>query len=309
MQKNLYIMFVLCMILLCHKIIYASNYKETISIGQEERQPPLPFLKNTTVTLNPGQVDLNIDFSYERSRYDYAMLGIEQFERANLTVNRLILGVGVSIGILNRWEMNIYLPFMANLVENVSSNLHENYSSFNISDISISSRVQLSYETAYVPAFTLNINGSIPVGEHPYKEYPYNELATSSGHGAFGFNVSIVKSFDPAIIYAGIGYDYIFQANYNNTNYEPGMGVYSFLGLGYAVNNFLTANISFNINYNDAIKINNNRMYGTDTLPMYLGGGLSFRGIADIIYNIDVKTGLNDDSRDVIITFGLSRTF
>ena len=309
MQKSLYIMFVLCMVVFCLDILYASNHKETISIGLEEKQPPLPFLKNTSVTLNPGQVDLNIDFSYERNRYDYAMLGIEQFERANLTVNRLTLGVGVSIGILNRWEINVYLPFMANFVENVSSNLHENYSSFNISDISVSSRIQLSYETAYVPVFTLNINGSIPVGEHPYKEYPYNELATSSGHGAFGFNISIVKSFDPAIIYAGIGYDYIFQANFNNIKYEPGMGVYSFLGLGYAVNNFLTANISFNINYNDAIKINNKRMYGTDTLPMYLGGGLSFRGIADIIYNIDIKTGLNDDSRDVIITFGFSRTF
>lgn len=308
MQKTLYIIFILCIMFLFHNTAYADNDQD-ISIGKDEKKPPLPFLKNTTVTLNPGQIDLNIDFSYDRNRYDYAMLGVEQFERANLTLNRLTLGAGLSVGILNRWEINVYIPFIANFVENVSAQLHENYSSFNISDISLSSRVQLSYETAYIPAFTINILGSIPIGEHPYKEYPYNELATSSGHGSIGFNVSIVKSFDPAIIYAGIGYDYIFQAVYNNTKYEPGMGVYSYLGLGYAINNFLTANISFNINYNDAIKVDAKRMYGTDTLPMYLGGGLSFRGLADIIYNIDIKAGLNDDSRDAIITFGISRTF
>ncbi|MCV6612637.1 MAG: transporter [Amphritea sp.] len=172
----------------------------------------------------------------------------------------------------DRWQLGATLPFVyreTSYQRNVNVGVEATVDETNIGDVTISSAYQLFEETASRPDIVWNLSVKAPTGSHPYGTtletrtrtsgtgsdtitYP-SELPTGSGLWSITSSLSFVKTTDPAILFANIGYTHNLQGSFDDISSSSGdqpgdvrLGDSIFYGLGmaFALNERMSLSLS-----------------------------------------------------------------
>lgn len=213
-----------------------------------------------------------LEFGMNYSHYDRKDLVLEGF----LALDAIFLGdiavddvkadvftfdVTGRYNVTDKWQVGMTVPFVyrnTNFQRNVSGGVEASVNEAGLGDITFLSAYQLYAETDGRPDIVWNTSLKIPTGTDPYGTptvtktaasgddltYP-TELPTGSGLYSLTTGLSFVKTTDPAILFANIGYTHNFEGSFNDisstTGNQPGKvklgdSIHYGVGMAFALN-------------------------------------------------------------------------
>lgn len=200
-----------------------------------------------------------------------------------------------------------------------------------LGDVSLGLSYQVVKEGPNNPDIVWNLSVLAPTGEHPYGvptvEHPTDEegvvlevpaeLPTGSGVWGATTGFSVVRTLDPAIIFANVAYTYTERESFSDIRIEAGKqpgevdlgNTWQFgAGIAFAFNERLSMNMS----YSQAVtRISKTReeggkwqnIIGSQANAAILGVGVTYAMTKHLSMVTNVGAGLTDDASDV--TFSL----
>ncbi len=224
---------------------------------------------------------LEVGFNY--SHYDRKDLVLEGF----LALDAIFLGdisvddIAADIftvdltgryNVTDRWQIGATLPFVyrqTNFQRNVNVGVEASVDEADLGDITLSSAYQLYQESDSWPDIVWNLSVKAPTGSHPYGTtletvertrdgdtdiitFP-SELPTGNGLWSISNSLSFVKTTDPAILFANIGYTHNLEGSFDDIgaavgdqpgDVRLGDSLYYGIGMAFALNEKMSLSLS-----------------------------------------------------------------
>ncbi|WP_163558641.1 transporter [Halomonas sp. NO4] len=245
-------------------------------------------------------------------------------------------------GITDRIEVGVNLPFVyrSSTYQSIGAggsteaNIESSVDEAGIGDISLSLSYRLLPETAERPDLVWNFGIRAPTGTDPYgialRSVPGSnenlnvpdELPT--GNGVWGVNtgVSFLKTLDPAIVFANLGYTYNFEESFDDISASDGdqpgdvkLGdtIRAGFGTAFALNESFSLSLSYSHEYIQQSETTRGgvtrKVVGSDANVgvLSLGGTYALSDSTSIVTSLGV--GLTDDASDISLTFRMPLQF
>lgn len=274
-----------------------SENKTTTTLGQEpEEDLRQIFLRESTVLLKPGEKELDISLNYKRDEY------------YNRRSRQFDMPLSLRLGLTNRLEGFLSIPVIWAEHETVEQNAADKNSEFGIGDITAGLKYVLKRENEQWPDIIGFLDVSAPTGENP----DYNDaqtIALGSGQWNISTGLSLVKSYDPAVIFGNIGYAHAFENTLSGVSVEQGDTLNYDFGMGFAINNQVSVSSRFLGAYQFETEFDGIKHPDSTREPMSLRGGLTFRLAKDQYLEPAVTFGINNDADDATVNLSYTRKF
>ncbi|UPQ90188.1 autotransporter outer membrane beta-barrel domain-containing protein [Vibrio sinaloensis] len=234
----------------------------------------------------------------------------------------------------DRWQAELSIPTVyrwsdyQTVGQNNSSDGLESgkVDSSGIGDISAGIYYRLLKETEDMPDLVWNLRLTAPTGKDPYGiattssdsgnlTIP-NELPTGNGVWGLGTGISLVKTYDPAIVFLNLNYNHQFEESFSDISSAQGnqagkvkLGDSWDYGLGVAF--AISERMSLAINFSQSMsRTSKQRLDGGDWLEVIgsdsnsatLGIGSTMALTQNLSMVTQVSSGLSDDAADYAIS-------
>jgi hypothetical protein len=259
------------------------------------------FLRQSTVLLRPGQLEVEASINYLNNQAVSPIL--------NARFRQLHIPLSARIGLFNRAEGYLTVPvvYAHRTMSFADSGISHQESG--IGDISAGLNYEIMRETAKWPDIIASARVGIPTGSKP------NELGLSlgSGHWASSFGVQFIKTADPVALFWGINYTRQFEARYFfNDDYHsvnPGEMVGYNFGFGFAANENVSLSAQIAGYYQSGAEADGVKAFGSSSEPASFRSALTYRYSRRTYIEPSVVIGLDDDAADFAIGVSLTHRF
>ena len=216
-----------------------------------------------------------------------------------------------------------------------SSQIEKMVSSDHLGDISFGANYRVINETENIPDVVVNLRGRAPTGKHPFgievKEVEGSggnlsvpeELPTGNGVWQISGGASVLKTIDPALVFASFDYFYNFERDFDDIGSSPGdqpgtvdIGDSFQIGFGvaYALNEDFSLSLSYSQRWFDETRTKLDGgdfedVIGSDANVARLNTGMTY-AINDYVTLVtNVSAGLTEDAPDVEVRVGFPINF
>ncbi len=292
----------------------AAEKNQTKSFGKEEKQtPPLNFLADSTILLSPKTFELEIGIKYNNSHQSNPLTQIGYFQLSAFTARKLELTTTARVGLYDKLESWLSMPCNYTYIEDVSTNKYvRSTDSWDMGDISFGLQYLMLPENQNFPALSSIIRATAPTGKMHYRSIQNrwkDPLNNGNGHWILSYGLSFVRSLDPAILFCGISYQHPFAATIDNYKVTPGWSIFSYLGIGFALNERLSLGSRLGFAYNSEMTVDGDKIYGSGNEPIDLSFSASYRFAKSWVATPEVTFPLNKEAGTAAIAFKLSKKF
>ena len=259
------------------------------------------FLRQSTVLLRPGQLEVEASISYLNNQAVSPIL--------NARFRQLDIPLSARIGLFDRAEGYLTVPvaYAHRTMSFAGSGVSHQESG--IGDISAGINYEIMRETAKWPDIIASARVAVPTGSKP------NELGLSlgSGHWASSFGVQFIKTVDPVALFWGLNYTHQFEARYffNDDYHSVNSGEivgYNF-GFGFAANENVSLSAQIIGSYQSSAKADGVNAFGSSSEPVSFRSALTYRYSKNTYIEPSVAIGLDDDTADFALGISLTRRF
>lgn len=315
--KCAFFIFFMANLLLVHRLCKAQEGpKEPLSPRQESRE-----IERGGVLLPKGALMIEPGFQYSHtSRARISISGFTIFEAIVIgeivseEVKRDILMpfVNFRYGITDRLEATLKVPWLYRRDEESwvedSTTVERTVDDTGLGDIEGALYYHLIREKGAIPDMVVNLRVKSPTGKDPYhlstddRGKP-TELPTGNGHWGVSVGLSLSKTSDPAVLFASANYYYNFERDVGGSygKVKPGDSFEYGLGLAYALNEKLSASLSYQQRLYWKTRQNGEDVPGTDLNVATLNFGISYVLSQRTSVNITVGVGLTHYAPDVTV--------
>ena len=252
------------------------------------------FLRDQRILLAPNE--LTVDFGLFYARNDDLLLGsIGDIPTLGLVENENFGGV-----LVGRYSVGRNTELFANTsFQNrrtsiiVNSRPFSSDSRANFGDIGVGVRRTIIQEGAGRPDVILTVEGSIPTGASSY---------------SLGSGVTVVKSFDPAVLFGSLNYRHTFSRNFSDiTRLQPRDRIEAEIGYAFALNDTLILNSALSGTFNVKTSFDNLLIRQTDIFNLRMG--LTARISRRLFVQPSVSYRLNGPGNGLIFGLNFPYTF
>jgi hypothetical protein len=273
-------------------------------IGQQPEDTTdirLIFLRQSTVLLRPGQVEVETAIHYEHSQSVSPIL--------NARFRQFQLPSAARIGLFNRAEGFVSVPPAyvrrdIGFADRVASS-----DEAGVGDVTAGFNYELARETAGGPDVIASGGLGIPTGSKPDEE----GLSLGTGHWTASIGVQLVKINDPVALFGGVRLEHQFAARYflgdAVHDVDPGETIGYNFGFGFAVNETISLNAQILGSYQTEMKADNQRVFASSREPVSLRSALTYQYSGGTYIEPSVMVGLDEDSADFALGISLTRRF
>jgi hypothetical protein len=256
------------------------------------------FLRQTTVLLHPGQIEIEAAPGYTRNQASSPIL--------NAKLRQFRIPFSARIGLFNRAEMYVTVPAVYVRQEFAFAENAVSRREFGTGDAIAGLNLEIARETARRPDFIAFAGVSAPTGSKPNEK----GLSLGSGHWEASFGVQLIKTVDPVALFAGVYYSHQFEARYFINDgvgtVNPGeIAGYNF-GFGFAVNENVSLSAQVSGSYQSNAQADGMTVFGSSSEPVSLRSALTYRYSRSTYVEPAVTIGLDDETPD--FTLGISVT-
>lgn len=268
------------------------------------------FLRRSTVLLKPGEGQWDIGLSY---RWDEFLLPVQldsgDLANEQLRDRQLYLPLNIRYGIADRTEVFAALPTGLAILERASADRDETTARFDAGDLTLGLKRLFREETTHCPDLIGVVSFTAPTGNHPF--HPQDAAAIGGGFWSIRGALNVVKSYDPVVVFAGVGYSHEFEQQFPIGTIAPGEELDYSLGMGFAVNESIVFSTEFIGSLQTHAYLNDERIPNSLSEPMSLRLGMTQVIRDNRYFEPYVIFGLTPDAPDVeigfISTFGFGR--
>lgn len=221
------------------------------------------------VLLRQGQLEVSPQLRYSLQStnrlYVYGLAVLPALVIGNIDVadvDRTILEPSLTLryGLFDLLQMEVMVPWRySNDIISRQSGEETTVDDTGIGDIEGGFSYQLMKEKTGWPALVASVRVKSRTGKDPFEVDPNDEIATGSGFWGVRGGFSLIKTMDPVVVFANLGYTYnisrtvqfeqsAFQGsgrNVGDIDFDPGDSIEWGLGFAYA----LSPEFSLNIQY------------------------------------------------------------
>jgi hypothetical protein len=274
------------------------------SIGQkpeDEEDIRKIFLRQSTVLLRPGQVEVEAAFSYSHTQSISSIL--------NARFRQFQIPLSTRVGLFNRVEGYVTVPAAYAHRELAFSDNAVSNKKLGVGDATAGFNYEMARETARRPDIITSFAFGASTGSKPNEQ----GLSLGSGHWAGTAGLQFIKTVDPVAIFWGISYAHQFGARYflNDAVHaiRPGeIAGYNF-GFGFAVNENTSLSTQLSGSYESAARADGSSVFGSSREPVTVRSALTYRYSRGTYIEPSVAIGLNSDSPNFILGIFLTHRF
>ncbi|MCP4702356.1 MAG: transporter [Gammaproteobacteria bacterium] len=243
------------------------------------------FLRQSTVLLKPGEKELDVSLSYTRDEF------------ANLRVRQWNLPLSLRMGIRERLEGFVNVPIIwAQRQVFYQDSINKNDAA-GIGDVGAGLKYLLKQQDSQWPDMIASLSFIAPTGDRSDPKNP-DDLSVGGGHWHLSTGLTLVKSYDPAVLFGGIGYTRTLKETINGVETAPGNRFNYSFGMGFAINTQITMSGQFLGAYQSKSAWDGAKIPGSSREPMSLRTGLTYRMSKGRYLEPAVTLGMNDDTSD-----------
>jgi hypothetical protein len=282
----------------------AAGAQQPKPIGQEPEDAQdirLIFLRQSTVLLRPGQVEVETGMNYQHTQSVSSIF--------NARFRHFQIPLAARVGLSSRAEAFVTIPaayarrdlgFADSVVSSDESGFGDLFAGFNY---------ELRRESAGGPDIIASVGAGMPTGSKPDEE----GLSLGTAHWTAIAGVQFIKIADPVALFAGVRYEHQFPARYflgdAVREVDPGAtGGYNF-GFGFAVNEYVSLSAQVTGSYQGDLKADGGRVFATSREPVSLRTALTYQYSRGTYIEPSVAIGLNDDTPDFALGVSLTHRF
>jgi hypothetical protein len=273
-------------------------------IGQEpdDREDiRLIFLRQSTVLLRPGQVEVETGMNYEHTQSLSSIF--------NARFRHFQLPLAARVGLFDRGEAFVTIPaaYARRDLGFADSVVSSNEGGFG--DLVAGLNYELRRESAGGPDIIASVSVSMPTGSKPDEE----GLSLGTAHWTATTGVQFIRMADPVALFGGVRYEHQFPARYflgdAEHDIDPGgTGGYNF-GFGFAVNEYVSLSAQVAGSYQGDVRADGERVFATSREPVTLRTALTYQYSRGTYIEPSVTIGLNDDTPDFALGASLTHRF
>lgn len=281
--------------------------------AEQDPQAPVDFLTGSAVLLSPGTYEIDVGLSYKHSATQYNLSEVGYFQKSSYSARLLQLQSTFRAGITSGLEGYIALPVTYTRIEDVSSNEYVRHTgAWDMADIGLGLQYQLVDERSSIPAIALTMDITAPTGKKKYND-ALNDwkdpLNNGLGHWSLAPGIAFVRTTDPAVIFGGLSYQYMFKKEISGYDVQPGNVFKTYLGLGFALNEKLSLGTRLSYAYAANLNAEGEEIYGSDADPLDISFSASYRLSDNWVASPQVTFGLNDAAGPAALAIDFKRRF
>lgn len=273
-------------------------------IGQQPEDSEdirLIFLRQSTVLLRPGQVEVETAMNYQHTQSVSSIF--------NARFRQFQIPLAARVGLFDRAEAfvtipNAYIRRDLRFADSVVSS-----DEAGIGDITTGFNYELRRETAGGPDVIASVGVGMPTGSKPDEE----GLSLGTAHWTAVVGMQFIKIADPIALFGGIRYEHQFPARYFLSdevhNVDPaGAAGYNF-GFGFAVNEYVSLSAQIVGSYQSDTKADGERIFASSREPVSWRSALTYQYSRGTYIEPSVAIGLNEDTPDFVLGVSLTHRF
>jgi hypothetical protein len=284
-------------------------------VGDEPEDNTLQFLRTQTVLLEPGesQCDIGINYLFSENRFPILLLdsGIPVgADDVVFRIRELTIPLEYRVGVLKRAQAFVGAPIGWSNTQVAIGDYEQFQNDGGFGDIDFGTTIQLIEGNAECPHGLFTIMATAPTGDDPFG--PTAVLAQSAPSLGQGFwsiaaNALCIQSYDPIVLFYGVGAEHFFSRHFNDREIEPGNSWNYTFGVGFAVNDRVTLSTRFLGSYVEELRVNRERVFGTNVEPMTIRMAATISKPCNRIVEPFVEFGITESAVDSF--FGITWTY
>jgi hypothetical protein len=245
------------------------------TLGQAPPENELVFLRRQTVLLAPGewQFDTGLAYSYFDGDRPIAITGgggaVVGIDEARVRQRLVAVPLDFRYGWLPGVQLYAGMPVGYSNAEFGFPGFKDTEDDGGIGDFRAGSSIVLCYGQAGDPDVILTTGFTAPSGNGSYVSggvVPNSQLG--EGFWAINANLLFVQTYDPCVVFYGVGYNHRFEDTQQGILVDPGEEVNYQLGVGFAVNSRITLSGALQGAYISEVAVNNDLVEGSTLEPM-----------------------------------------
>ena len=254
------------------------------------------FLREATVLLEPGEVQLEFLLAYARNQV------------LNTRARQALLNTALRVGLSSRLEAFASVPLTWAEQARFNQSSEQTSDNSGLGDISAGLNAVLKRESATFPDVIGTLSLTEPTGDEPDLTDP-DFIPLSGGRRGLTVGLTFIRSYDPAVVFGGIGFTYLDRETLSGVEIEGGHRYTYRFGTGFAINTQLTLSGAFSGAFQTKAERDGITIPSTEREPMTLTGSVTYRLANMQFLEPSVTFGLNEDAVDAILSLAYFFTF
>lgn len=271
------------------------------------------------VLLPPGQLVIEPGFEYTTLSSDKLQVSgfslipaliIGRFELSHIKRDIYTPYVSVRFGAASWLEAAVDIPYFirndrytftegTDPDTNGQIDRQEDIDGNGIGDIQFGLNGHFLREDGWIPDTLLRVIATAPTGNDPFEVDPTQEVAVGSGSWSVSPGFTVVKTVDPAVVFASGSYSFNFARDVDDIGrYDPGDSWEYNLGLALALNERMALSLSLQDRIFEKSSINGEDILRTDANSGTFFVGLSYAVSQTLSSNISLGIGITEDAPD-----------
>ncbi|NQT16330.1 MAG: transporter [Planctomycetes bacterium] len=272
-------------------------------LGEAPEDTSQLFLRQATVLLAPGEMQFDHGLTYAVSEViTPVFLSDGSLATQRLRNRQWLIPFSFRFGVKEKVQGFVDLPFGYSLTELADREQDDSQTAFGLGDVSAGLSMQLKREQGNRPDVIGTISFSAPTGDDPFG-VGVVDPALGSGFWRISANVNAVKSYDPVVLFAGVGYSHFFGRTFLGNEIQLGESISYAFGMGMAVSDEITLSASLAGTYQFDTRVNGDCVPRTSIEPISLRLAITGSMFKCHIVEPFVRLGLTNDAADA--NFGL----
>jgi len=212
-------------------------------LGSPPEDNRLLFLRSATVLLEPGQVQLDcgLDYTLWEDRHTLTTFSppLNFLDTERWRNRELLVPLGARIGITKVLQAYINAPFGLGHLETANEVDDTESSTFGMGDVSGGLNCLLRDGRGVSADVIATVGFVAPTGALPFGASPRRPVL-GDGFWSIGGSLLFVRTYDPVVLFYGVGYRHRYARGAFGGQIAPGDEVNYNFGLGFAVNDDVT---------------------------------------------------------------------
>lgn len=219
-----------------------SEERSNEPLGQPPPDTRLQFLRNSTVLLEPGDIQTEYGLFYTLLHNRFVepdgfggLIDVESIDRTFDVPFTVRYGLSPDIQLSGTIPVGLNYVEVQDEFDDVSSSV------FTAGDIVLGADFVLGQGEDEAADILGGVNFIIPTSDGP-SGFGGLQPTLSGGHFGIGWDLTAIRSYDPAVFFASIGSSHLLVRHMNGVDVAPGAFIdYSF-GMAFAINDEVTLN-------------------------------------------------------------------
>ncbi len=242
------------------------------SLGEEPADNSLQFLRTATVLLEPGEMQCDVGLQYQLIENDFTVVdsGTNQLVEATIKQRQLVVPLEIRYGLTRRAQFFIGAPVGWAHNEFSTETFIDEESDGGIGDISTGVSFLLCDGQGTSTDTIFTVSATLPTGDDSFTSAVLSQAAPALGSGFWAISTDLlwINSYDPVVVFYGVGWRHQFERDFFGVDVRPGNEYRAQLGVGFAVNQNITLSTRFNASFVTKTQLNGQSVDGSLLEPM-----------------------------------------